>query len=49
MIGSPLRLSDSPLEVSRAPLFGEHTEDVLTTLAGYTPEDVQRLRNKGVV
>jgi formyl-CoA transferase len=49
MIGSPLRLSDSPLEVSRAPLFGEHTEDVLTTLAGYTPEDVQRLRDEGVV
>jgi formyl-CoA transferase len=49
MIGSPLRLSDSPLEVSRAPLFGEHTEDVLTTLAGLTPADVQRLRDKGVV
>jgi len=26
-----------------------HTEDVLTTLAGYTPEDVQRLRDEGVV
>jgi crotonobetainyl-CoA:carnitine CoA-transferase CaiB-like acyl-CoA transferase len=49
MIGSPLGLSDSPLEVSRAPLSGEHTEDVLTTLAGHTPADVQRLRDKGVV
>jgi formyl-CoA transferase len=49
MIGSPLRLSDSPLEMSRAPLFGEHTEEVLTTLAGYTASDVQRLRDKGVV
>ena len=49
MIGSPLRLSDSPVEVSRAPLFGEHTEDVLTTLAGLTSADVQRLREKGVV
>jgi formyl-CoA transferase len=49
MIGSPLRLSDSPTEVSRAPLYGEHTEEVLTTLAGYTREDVQRLRAKGVL
>src|SRR5437773_11119265 len=34
MIGCPLRLSDSPIETSRAPLFGEHTEDVLTTQIG---------------
>jgi hypothetical protein len=27
----------------------EHTEDVLTTLAGCTPADVRRLRDKGVV
>jgi len=49
MIGSPIRMSDSPLEISRAPLFGEHTDDVLKTLAGYTAEDVQRLREKGIV
>jgi formyl-CoA transferase len=49
MIGTPLRLSDSPTEMSPAPLFGEHTEEVLTTLAGYTREDIARLREKGVV
>jgi formyl-CoA transferase len=49
MIGSPVRLSDSPVEAGRAPLFGEHTEEVLTTLAACSPEDVQRLRDKGVV
>jgi formyl-CoA transferase len=49
MIGSPMRLSDSPIEVSPAPLFGEHTEDVLRTLAGYSADDVQRLREKGVL
>jgi formyl-CoA transferase len=49
MIGSPVRLSDSPIEVSPAPLFGEHTEDVLRTLAGYSADDVQRLREKGVL
>jgi formyl-CoA transferase len=49
MIGSPLRLSDSPIEVSRAPLFGEHTEEVLRTLAGCSADEVQRLREKGVL
>jgi formyl-CoA transferase len=49
MIGTPLRLSASPTEMSPAPLFGEHTEEVLTTLAGYTREDIARLREKGVV
>ena len=49
MIGSPLRLSDPPLEVSPAPLFGEHTEEVLRTLGGYSAEEVQRLREKGVL
>ena len=46
---SPLRLSDSPVTPRRAPLFGEHTEDVLRSLAGYTAEEVAALRRKGVV
>jgi len=49
MIGSPLRMSDSPTEASPAPLYGEHTEEVLTTLAGYTPEEVRRFREQGIV
>jgi formyl-CoA transferase len=46
---SPLRLSDSPVDARRAPLYGEHTADVLRDLAGYSPEEVQALRNKGVI
>ena len=46
---SPLRLSDSPLEPQRAPLYGEHTADVLRDLAGYTAEEVEALRRKGVI
>src|SRR5919199_1111488 len=34
VIGCPVRLSDSPVAAKRAPLMGEHTEDVLRTLAG---------------
>src|SRR6202140_3590754 len=46
---SPLRLSDSPVEARRAPLFGEHTADVLHTLAGYSDDEIKALREKGVV
>lgn len=49
MIGSPVRLSDSPVDARRAPLFGEHTADVLRTLAGYTEEDIDRLRQNRVI
>jgi formyl-CoA transferase len=49
MIGCPVRLSDSPFETSAAPLMGEHTEDVLTSIAGYTAEEVRELHNKGVI
>jgi formyl-CoA transferase len=49
VIGCPVRLSDSPVAASRAPLLGEHTEDVLRTLAGYTPEEIRRLRDKAVI
>jgi formyl-CoA transferase len=49
MIGSPLRLSDSPFATSPAPLLGEHTEAVLTLLAGYTTDEIRQLRDKGVI
>jgi formyl-CoA transferase len=46
---SPLRLSASPVEPSPAPLFGEHTADVLRNLAGYSEQEVEALRAKGVI
>src|SRR6201987_1824401 len=49
VIGCPVRLSDSPVAAKRAPLMGEHTEDVLRALAGYTPEDIERLRASKVI
>ena len=49
VIGCPVRLSDSPVAARRAPLKGEHTEDVLRSLAGYTPEEIQQLREKQVI
>ena len=49
MIGCPVRLSNSPFAPSRAPLKGEHTEDVLRNLAGYSGDEVRRLRDKRIV
>ena len=33
-VGNPIKMSDSPTEVKRSPLLGEHTEEVLAEL-GY--------------
>jgi len=49
VIGCPVRLSDSPVAAKRAPLKGEHTEDVLRSLAGYTAEEIRQLREKQVI
>jgi formyl-CoA transferase len=49
VIGCPVRLSDSPVATRRAPLKGEHTEDVLRSLAGYTAEEIRQLRERQVI
>ena len=48
-VGCPLRLSDSPVEVTTSPLLGEHTDEVLIDLLGMTPEDVASARASGAV
>jgi formyl-CoA transferase len=48
-VGCPIKLSESPAEVQRPPLLGEHTADVLGTLCGLGAEEVKKLREAGVV
>jgi formyl-CoA transferase len=48
-VGCPIKLSDSPAEVQRPPLLGEHTAEVLAALCGVGAEEVARLREGGVV
>jgi crotonobetainyl-CoA:carnitine CoA-transferase CaiB-like acyl-CoA transferase len=48
-LGSPIKMSATPPDVSRrAPMFGEHTDDVLRE-AGYTADEIARLRERGDV
>ena len=48
-VGCPLRLSDSPVEMRRAPLLGEHSEEVLQEVLGIEPAEVAAMRQAGVI
>lgn len=50
IIGTPFHLSETPGSVrTHAPLLGEHTDEVLTNLLNYSPEDLKRLRENNVI
>jgi formyl-CoA transferase len=48
-VGCPVKLSDSPAEISRPPLLGEHTGTLLDELCGIDSDELKRLREDGVV
>jgi formyl-CoA transferase len=48
-VGNPIKLSDSPSEVLRSPLLGEHTDEVLRDILGLSAEDIAAARAEGAV
>jgi formyl-CoA transferase len=48
-VGNPIKLSDSPADVRRSPLLGEHTEEVLRAMCGLNDEDIQTARQQGAI
>ena len=49
MPANPVRLSDSPTDVVRAPLLGEHNVEVYGKLLGYGEPEIESLRHDGVI
>ena len=47
-VGNPIKMSDSSTEVTRSPLLGEHTDEVLHQL-GYSAEQIELLRSEHVI
>ena len=48
-VGNPIKLSDSPADVRRSPLLGEHTEEILRKVLGYSEKDVAGIKLSGAI
>jgi len=48
-VGNPIKLSDSPAEVRRSPLLGEHTEEVLRSVLGLNDDEIAAARQQGAI
>ncbi len=47
--GKMIKFSRTPMEVGSAPMVGEHTEEVLRDILGYTEQRIQALQDQGVL
>jgi formyl-CoA transferase len=47
-VGNPIKLSDSPSEVKRSPLLGEHTDEILAEL-GFDRTEIAAMRSEKAV
>mgnify|MGYP001166205161 FL=1 len=48
-VGCPIKMSDSPVDVTRPPELSEHSAEVLAEFCGVSPEAFERLKAEGVV
>ena len=48
-VGNPIKLSDSPSDVKRSPLLGEHTDEVLREVLGMDDAAIAQARSDGAV
>jgi formyl-CoA transferase len=48
-VGNPIKLSDSPADVRRSPLLGEHTDEILTQVLGYSAKELAEIKVSGAV
>jgi formyl-CoA transferase len=48
-VGNPVKMSDSITEVKRSPLLGEHTEEILTKVLGYSAKELEAIKTSGAI
>ena len=48
-VGNPIKLSDSPTEVVPSPLLGEHTDEILKSVVGWSDEQIAAARDCGAI
>ncbi len=48
-VGNPIKLSDSPTDVERSPLLGEHTEEILKDIVGLSDQEIKEAREEGAI
>ena len=48
-VGNPVKMSDSITEVKRSPLLGEHTDEILTKVLGYSAKELAEIKTSGAI
>jgi formyl-CoA transferase len=48
-VGNPVKMSDSITEVRRSPLLGEHTEEILSKVLGYSAREIEEIKASGAI
>ena len=48
-VGNPIKLSDSPADVQRSPLLGEHTDEILKEVVGFDDDEIVAARDEGAI
>ncbi|HXP31828.1 MAG TPA: formyl-CoA transferase [Stellaceae bacterium] len=48
-VGNPIKLSDSPTEVKRSPLLGEHTDEILRKVLGFDDTRIAEFKASGAL
>ena len=48
-VGNPIKLSDSISEVTRSPLLGEHTDEILKDVLGFKANEIAEIKGSGAI
>ena len=48
-VGNPIKMSDSPADVRRSPQLGEHTEEILRKVLGYSEKELAEIKVSGAI